>query len=200
VSVALAPLLKGYTLSCAGQQSGEPMVKTSPYLINSNRLGDVIGAIQVLGSFPWHAIKKEHWERHFGFAHSPDGLWDVVFEEHPEFFRIEKNGDVALRWRFAYERTYDPTKNRDYTPAQRDTKLTKMQREKLHRRPLGTDQISALMDVAVELHGRALAQAQDKRWKIPLYSSFAGGLLGAILGAVGSVVAALLKNNIPSPG
>jgi hypothetical protein len=62
------------------------------------------------------------------------------------------------------------------------------QKEKLHRRPLGTDQISALMKIAVELHSRALAQAQDVRWKIPLLTSFAGGLIGALLGFIGALI------------
>jgi hypothetical protein len=161
----------------------------SAYLADSGRLGDVIGAIQVLASFPYHAIRGEHWAKHFGAPlSSRDGQWNEIFREHPEFFRIEQNGEVALKWRFAFERTYDPRTNIDYTPEQRDANLTLEQKEKLHRRPLGTDQISALMKIAVELHSRALAQAQDVRWKIPLLTSFAGGLIGALLGFIGALI------------
>src|SRR6185503_11523392 len=119
-----------------------------PYLGHSARLGDVIGAIQVLGSTPWHAIKKEHWDLYFGSAHSTgDGQWDVVFEQHPEVFRVAENGDVALRWRFAYDRSFDPRKGIDYTPEQRDL-LTDDERDKLHRKPLSADQVGALMNIA----------------------------------------------------
>lgn len=50
------------------------------------------------------------------------------------------------------------------------------------------------MNVAIELHARALAQEQDVRWKLQLVASFAGGLIDAILGATGAVVAAWLKH------
>jgi hypothetical protein len=167
--------------------------KNLPYLIDS-RLGDVIGVIQVLGSTQWHAIMPEHWYRYFGKAHSdPTGEWKPVFEEHPEFFQIEKNGDVALRWRFAYPRTYDPRKNIDYTPEQRDLELTPEERDKLHRRPLSAEQISALMNIAIELHARQVAQQQESRWLVPILASFTGGLLGALLGFAGAILAARIK-------
>ena len=169
-------------------------VSKLPYLLHSARLGDVIGAIQVLGSTPWHAIKKEHWDQYFGSAHSTlDGGWGSVFHQHPEFFRVEKNEDVALRWRFAYERTYDPRKGFDYTPEQRDTQLTEEQKAKLHRKPLSAEQVGALMNIAIELHARALAQEQESRWWVPIVLSFSGALLGAILGFLGAILAAHIK-------
>jgi hypothetical protein len=70
---------------------------------------------------------------------------------------------VALKWRFAFEKTYDPRTNIDYTPEQRDGNLTPQQKEKLHHRPLSADQVSVLMNIAIELHARALAHAQDVR-------------------------------------
>jgi len=166
--------------------------KNLPYLIDS-RLGDVIGVIQVLGSTQWHAIKPEHWARYFGEPHSEPREWKPVFEQHPEFFQIEKNGDVALRWRFAYPRTYDPRKNIDYTPEQRDLELTPEEREKLHRRPLSAEQVDALMNVAIELHARQVAQHQESRWWIPIVTSLVGALVGAVLGFVGVILAAYLK-------
>lgn len=166
-----------------------------PYLEHSARLGDVVGAIQVLGSAPWHAIRKDHWERFLGRAHStPDGAWQAVFEEHPEVFRLEPNGDIALRWRFAYVRNFDPWKHIEYTPEQREA-LSEKEKAELHRKPLTADQISALMNIVVELHARALAQAQESRWWIPIASSFAGGLLGATLGFFGAIGAAYIKES-----
>src|SRR5215469_16988790 len=169
---------------------------SSPYLTHSARLGDVIAAIQVLGPFPFHAIIQNHWGRHFGTAlSSPDGKWDAVFTQHPEFFRlIEPNGDVASRWRFAFERTYNPRTNIHYTPEERHTKLTEEQRNALDRTPLRLDQVSALLNLAVELHARALAQAQDVRWKLQAAIGFFAGLLVAGLGAAGAVIAALVKD------
>jgi hypothetical protein len=167
---------------------------SSPYLAHRARLGDVIAAIQILGSFPWHAIRKEHWEQHFQTAKSTsDGTWDLVFAEHPEFFLVTSDGDVALRWRFAHQRTFDPRKGIDYTPEQRDAQLNDDEKSKLHRRPLSPDQVGALLKVAIELHTRDLAQAQDLRWRIPIIASFAGGLIGAILGTAGAIIAASIK-------
>lgn len=98
----------------AGMLKGVAKPPRSAYLAYGGRLGDVAGAIQVLGSFPYHAIISRHWDQFFGKPlSSHDGRWDAVFEEHPEFFRVEPKGEVALRWRFASERTYDPATNID---------------------------------------------------------------------------------------
>jgi len=47
-------------------------------------------------------------------------------------------------------------------------------------RPFSSDRMEALMKTAMELHSRAIAYAQERRWLIPLLL----GLLGVILGAV----------------
>lgn len=167
--------------------------KNLPYLIDS-RLGDVIGAIQVLGTTVWGSIMPEHWHQYFGNAHSTlNGEWNSVFQQHPEFFLIKKDGAAALKWRHAYLRTYNPQTDIDYAPDQRNLELTPEERDKLHRRPLRAEQISALMNIAIELHARQVAQQQESRWLVPIVASFTGGLLGALLGFVGAIFAARIK-------
>lgn len=152
----------------------------SPYLQHTSRLGDVIGAIQVLGSTPWHAIRKEHWEDFLGRASSTSNeRWDEVLQQHPEFFRIEKNGDAALRWRFAYARDFDPRKVVEYSPEQRNA-LTDEEKNKLHRKPLSPEQIETLIKAAIELHARALARVQDLRWWIPLVVGLVTGVAAGL--------------------
>jgi hypothetical protein len=79
--------------------------------------------------------------------------WTSVFQQHPEFFLFEGNGDAALKWRHAYPRAYDPRKHIDYTPEQVE-QLSIDESGVLHRRPLSAEQVDALMNVAIELHAR----------------------------------------------
>ena len=161
------------------------------HILRGARLGDVISLIQVLATTSWHAIKEEHWEYYFGKPQSADH-WKPVLLEHPEFFRVENNGDAALKWRWAYERTFDPQRLQHYELSEiRDMPIE--EKKKLHREPLTPEQVSTLMNAAIELHARALAQQQESRWWIPIAWSFGGGLLGAILGVLGAIGAALLK-------
>ena len=152
----------------------------SPYLKHSARLGDVIGAIQVLGSTPWHAIMPKHWDDFLGKASSTaDGKWDEILKEHTEFFRIEENGDAALRWRAAYHCNFNPRTFREYSPEEREA-LSEEEKKKLHRKPLTPEQIETLIRSATELHARALARLQDVRWWIPLAVGLIGGLLAGL--------------------
>ena len=81
-------------------------MKKSPYLDNDLRLSDIIAAIQAMGSYPWFARKLEDWKTKLGEPQSAD-TWVIIFKKHPEFFRVADEGWASLRWRFAYDKTYD---------------------------------------------------------------------------------------------
>ena len=154
--------------------------RKSPYLDNDWRLADVIAAIQVMGAYPWASRNLERWAEKLGKPLSADD-WSIVFREHPEFFRLHDNW-ASLRWRHGYDRTYDPEKGRELTENERDA-LDPDARGALTRKPLSAEQIEALMKTSVELHNRAIAHAQEKRWLTPLLFGLLGVIVGAILQA-----------------
>ncbi len=152
----------------------------SPYLSNSRRLADVLAAIQVMGAYTFSSRKHEAWVEKLGDPLSAEG-WNVIFAEHPEFFRVSGEW-VSLRWRHGYDRTYRHEQARDLTHDE-IAGLTDDQRGKLTRKPLGSDQIEALMKTAIELHSREVAHQQERRWLTPLLFALLGTIVGVILQA-----------------
>jgi hypothetical protein len=159
----------------------------SPFLKDS-RLADVIGAIQVMGIYPWASRKAEDWVKSLGRPLSATE-WPTIFKEHPEIFRFTNKGWASLRWRHGYFRTFDPKQGCEISEAQRAA-LKPQQQEDLTHRPLTADQIEALMKTALELHGRAIAHEKERRWLTPLLFA----LLGAVLVFCGAILGALIKS------
>jgi hypothetical protein len=166
---------------------GETTMKStaSPYLRDC-RLADVVGAIQVMGVYPWSSRKVEDWTRKLGDPLSADN-WGIVFREHPEFFRLTREEWASLRWRHGYDRVFDTSQGKELSAAE-CAKLSEEEQDKLlTRRPLAADQIETLLTTAVEFHSRAIAHQQERRWLIPLLFGLGTALLsflGAFLGAV----------------
>jgi hypothetical protein len=148
----------------------------SPYLTD-RRLADVISALQVLGNYTWASREAESWAKKLGHVLSaPD--WLTLFIEHPEFFRV--NGQwVSLRWRHGYDRNFHTQQQREFSPVE-IAGLGEDEKEVLTRKALDPEQVESLMKTAIELHSRAIAHEQERRWMTPLLF----GLLGVILGAV----------------
>lgn len=165
----------------------------SPYLKNDSRLADIIGAVQVMGIYPWASRKAEDWLKSLGEPLSAND-WPTIFKEHPEFFRFTKGGWVSLRWRHGYFRTFDPKLGHELSESQRSV-LTPAQQEELTHKPLTADQTEALMKTALDFHARAIAHDKDNeryvRWQdyriglfsfaINLFLSFAVAALGFYL-------------------
>ena len=152
----------------------------APYLSNGRRLADLLAAIQVLAAYTFSSQKYEFWVDKLGEPFSA-ASWNDIFADHPEFFRV--NGEwISLRWRHAYDRTYSHQRARDLTHDE-IAGLSEEERGKLTRKPLESDQIEALMNTAIELHSRAIAHEQEKRWMTPLLFGLLGIVLGAILQA-----------------
>ena len=154
--------------------------QVSPYLRNSYRLADVLAAIQVMGAYTWASRRVSAWADKLGDPLS-SGSWAEIFVEHPEFFRV--SGEWAsLRWRHGYDRNFSPTLSRELSSGEIE-KLQKHEKDDLTRKALDSDQIEALMKTAIELHNRAIAHSQEKRWLTPILFALLGTIVGAVLQA-----------------
>ena len=164
--------------------------KKSPYLSSTERLSDILAAIQVMGSHRWDSREMKDWKMHLGDHPQSGATWEDVLSQHPEFFgTTRKDGGATyhfLRLRRSYERTVDPDTLRELTDKEigdlKDRNLYDSAR--LSRKPLLPTQVEALMKTAVELQVRAAALDDRSKWWIPLAAgafSLVGGLAGSLL-------------------
>lgn len=160
----------------------------SPYL-DSGRLEKVLAAIQILGSYDWASREAKSWAEKLGSAQECAG-WLKLFNDHPEFFRVSEDSWVSLRWRHGYDRIYSVAAHRELSPEEVKALQSTPTDEKLSRKPLTPEQIAGLMKTAIELHGRAIAHEQERRWLTPFLFPILGAMVG---GAVVAGVQALLK-------
>jgi len=70
----------------------------------------------------------------------------------------------------------------------------KVKNKDFTRKRLSPEQVQTLITAAIEMQASAIAQEQESRWKYSLWLPALSGLLGALLGAGGAVLAALLKS------
>ena len=91
----------------------------------------------------------------------------------------------------SYDRMYDPVERRELAASELDP-LTREKRDELTRRPLTSDQIQALMTTAINLHDRAIAQQQEGRWRVALWTQIAVAVIGFLGVAIGAVIGAVL--------
>lgn len=151
----------------------------SPYLNEPTRLAAIISAIQVMGTYKFYKLDFSGWADRISGDANQAGHWKKVFEEHPEFFRLDAGrGRASLVWRRTYPKLYDVDLEGKISRDQ-FFKLSDEQKARISRSPLTNSDISTLISAAIQLHSRALEQQQDKRWWI----SGVVGLLGVILGA-----------------
>jgi hypothetical protein len=132
---------------------------TKSYLKNG-RLADVVAAIQVMGVYSQASRPTVDWEEKLGKPLSAR-TWDIVFHEHPEFFRLSNDGWASLRWRHGFD-LYDAKRGEEVTDNELG-KLSKEQKDKLTRKSLDADQIEALLKTAVEFHSSTIALSQERR-------------------------------------
>ena len=156
----------------------------SPYL-SEGRLADIIGAIPVLSASDKYASRQlSEWRKKLGEACARGG-WEQVFTEHPEFFRLHEDGGkhwVAMRWRWALDKDYDPQFGRVLTSDELSA-ATVDQIARLTRAPLTPQQIEMLMSTAVKLHASAIEHERNARWWIPIVLPAATTIIGILLGA-----------------
>ena len=161
------------------------MAKTdSPYLVPTGRLGDVIAAIQALATYKFYKLDFEGWADRISADKSRADHWRRVFEEHPEFFRLDSRRERAsLVWRRQYPRRYLVDEGRTLSDEELEALPAAVRAARVSRSPLAAEDIKTLIDAAINLHARALEAEVQSRWWIPLAVSGIGGLIGAIIGA-----------------
>ncbi len=153
----------------------------SPYLKN-NRLADVLAALQVMALNARYTNSCEEWADKISGDKSRSDYWKTIFEEHPEFFRraaAGNNDSYALIWRRVLQR-YNVDTQKVITLAEYRA-LSDQEQRKISRPPVPESQIKTLMDMAINLHGRAIEASRDWRWWIAPAVSFAGSFLGALM-------------------
>jgi len=154
----------------------------SPYLANSGRLADVIAAIQAMGTYKFYKLTFEGWADRITANKNQALYWKNVFEQHPEFFRLDGAREKAsLVWRRQYPKRYHVDLEKRLS-VQEYKALTEDQKDRVSRDPLTPEDIKTLVDTAINLHSRALESEHARKWWIPLASSAIGGLVGAVLG------------------
>lgn len=159
----------------------------SPYLKTENRLADVVAALQAMSTYKYYKLDFSQWADRITGDKSQGDYWKAVFVEHPEFFRLDsgrqKASLVARRQhqkRFHVDQQANITSEEFYSSTEKD---------RISRTPLNSEELALLINTAIELHSRAVAKIELKRWWIPLLTGvlgFFGALLGGLLAATGS--------------
>ena len=152
------------------------MTTDSPYL-NPGRLADVLAAIQAMATNPDYRQSVQEWAYFLSGSRAEDHVerWQKVFDEHSEFFRpsVIAPGHYGLLLRRSMPEVDSPGRVEV-------------------RPPIETADLKVLLDVALNLHRQAVEAQADKRWWLPIVVPFTGSLMGAIIGAVSTL---LLKPN-----
>ena len=106
-----------------------------------------------------------------------------MFKEHPAFFRVNSGDNKAsLVWRRQFPRNFNADDIKETVP---DDEIDGTAADRVGRKPLDAEQTTALIDVAVKLHDRALEEHKARKWWIALVTAalaFVGGLLVPWLG------------------
>ena len=159
--------------------------RETPYTDNANRLADVIAAIQVMGTYKFYKLDFAGWADRIGGDETKGEYWKAIFEQHPEFFRLDSGRmRASLVWRRNYQKLYDVDKEEKITREEYKV-LTPDQKGRISRNPLTNSDISTLVNTAINLHSREIENKKDSRWWI----SGVIGLLGVIIGAIIKAVA-----------
>jgi hypothetical protein len=159
------------------------MSDKSPYLSDPNRLADVIAAIQVMSTYKFYKLPFDGWADRINADPSRATYWQNIFEQHPEFFRLDGQREKAsLVWRRQYPRRFQVDDERVLTRDEYQS-LDDKAKEHVSRVRLTPADIKTLVDTAINLHARALEEQKERRWWLPL-ASVIGGLVGGVLGAL----------------
>ena len=151
----------------------------SPYLANDNRLADVIAAVQAMGTYKFYKLDFAGWADRIVGDENQAEYWRRVFEEHPEFFRLDRGrGKASLVWRRQHPKQFNVDTAKLITKTE-FLALSAEEQARVSRTPMGESEIGLLIKTAVDLHSRALERQQDRRWWAP--GIF--GIIGVVVGA-----------------
>ena len=153
----------------------------SPYL-KQQRLADVIAAIQVMSTYKFYKLDFAGWSKRITGVDTNAEYWRKVFVEHPEFFRLNNDqSKVSLVWRRSYQRNYHVDREETLTREQIKALPEIEQTQRLSRSPLTNSDTATLISTAIDLHSRAIASQQEKRWLLPSLVTVLAVCLGAII-------------------
>ncbi|HWB02110.1 MAG TPA: hypothetical protein VG796_03735 [Verrucomicrobiales bacterium] len=168
------------------------LLDNSPYTKRSDRLADVIAAIQVMSTYKFYKLTFNGWAERITGAEANGVYWRGVFEDHPEFFRMDgKREKASLVWRRQYPRRYHVDLERTLRTEELDALSKEERSERISRVPLQPNDIKLLVDAAINLHTRALEFQKDRRWWVILFLTVIGSIAG-------SVIASYIKSEPPS--
>jgi hypothetical protein len=167
----------------------------SPYLTHPDRLGDVVAALSVMGTYQNDGLlpdgpesgrpeeKRFSWEQAIGSKPQSVTKWSELFRQHPEFFRIdEMEGKMKayLVWRRARERLWDTQSRKELTESEVVGMSQAEQDKRLSRKPLELGETTQLIAIAVNMQNQAIARRQELRWWIPVFGAVAGALIATL--------------------
>lgn len=136
-----------------------------------------------MGTYKFYKLDFEGWADRITANRNQATYWKNVFEQHPEFFRLDSERKMAsLVWRRQYPKRFHVDQEKRLSVEELDA-LPEEQKKRISRDTLTPEDIKTLLDTAVSLRSRALEAEHERKWWIPLVSSAIGGLVGAILGA-----------------
>lgn len=167
-------------------------MKRSPYLRSNDRLGDVVSAIQTLGTYRFYKLTPEKWSERICGSDNQKERWIKVFREHSEFFRFSSSDRmVSLVLRRQKPKLFDVDTLELVSRTERQCRSAEG-RSRISRAPLTESELQMLIGVATSLHSKALQDRQDGRWWYPV----AVTLVTAMIGLGGVWLGATLK---PAP-
>lgn len=161
----------------------------SPYLTQPDRLGDVIAAIQVMGTYKFYKLDFPSWADRIVGDQNEAPHWRAVVEQHPEFFRMDsKREKASLVWRRQRQKLFNVDTGKEITREQFG-ELSDDRKIRISRMPLISTELALLIDAAIKLHTTALEHKKDRRWWITIVATLAGVIIGASATFVGAVIA-----------
>lgn len=155
-----------------------------PYTDNENRLADVISAIQVMATYKFYKLDFSSWADRISGDQGQAEYWRQVFEQHPEFFRLDRGRmKASLVWRRSHQKLFDVDReekiSRDEFRA-----LSDEAKLRISRTPLANSDISTLINTAINLHSQEIEHKKDSRWWIAGVMGLAGVILGTVIKAL----------------
>ena len=158
----------------------------SCYLSEPGRLGDVIAAIQAMATYKFYKLDFEGWADRISADKSRAGHWQRVFEDHPEFFRLDgERKRASLVWRRQYPKRYNVDTSKEISK-QEFEQLDNLSKARISRVPLPASEIKTLIDTAINLHSRDLEALKHAGWYKPRLIQALAALAGALIGSWGS--------------
>jgi hypothetical protein len=110
------------------------------------------------------------------------GHWQRVFEEHPEFFRLDgERKRASLVWRRQYPKRFNVDTLSEISKEQYDG-VDGTEKAQISRVPLLASDIKTLIDTAINLHSRALEAEKHQHWYKPAALQVLAALVGAVIG------------------